>query len=328
MSKIKTVDEFKYQLTAIKPEIEVIGEYYGNHKHIRCRCKKCKHEWDAIPCNLLNKPSVGCPKCASIIRGIHKTETYHKKFKDRLAKINNNIEIIGILKRAKDHIDVRCKICGHEWSPIQDSLLQGKGCPECSIRKSSKNRMLSPEEFINRCKETSPYIEILGEYNGVKKYINVMCKNCGLQFSTIADNLLQGSGCPSCNSSKGERKVASILEKYGIDFNSQHTFEECRNIRTLPFDFYLPDYNICIEYDGEQHFKPIDYFGGKEYFDRRKENDTIKTNFCKNNNINLVRIPYYMFNNVEDILFDEINIIQHLIDTAPLDYSSEDFDFY
>lgn len=324
MSKLKTVDEFKDQLMEIKPDIEVVGEYYGNHKHISCRCKKCNHEWNAIPCNLLNKASVGCPKCASIARGIKKTETYHKKFRDRLLKINENIEIVGLLKKAKDHIDVRCKICGHEWAPTQDSLLQGKGCPECSVKKAAKSRMMSTEEFVNRCNKTSPYVEVLGEYNGVKNYINVVCKKCGFYYSTIADNLLQGSGCPICNMSKGERKVASLLDKYHIDFDQQHTFLECRNRRVLPFDFYLPDYNICIEYDGEQHFKPIDHFGGQEYFVKRQENDSIKTNFCQENDIGLVRIPYYMSNELEDILFEELNIIDYLIDTSPLDYAFED----
>lgn len=324
MSKLKTVDEFKNQLMEIKPDIEVVGEYFGNHKHIRCRCKKCNHEWNAIPCNLLNKPSVGCPKCASIERGIKKTETYHKKFRDRLLKINKDIEIVGALKKAKDHVDVKCKICGHEWSPTQDSLLQGKGCPKCGTKKAAKSRMMPAEEFVNRCNEISPYIEVLGEYNGVKNYIDVACKKCGFRYSTIADNLLQGSGCPVCNMSKGERKVASLLDKYRIDFDQQYTFLGCRNRRVLPFDFYLPDYNICIEYDGEQHFKPIDHFGGQEYFDKRKENDLIKTRFCEENDIGLVRIPYYMSNELEDILFEELNIIDYIIGTSPIDYSFED----
>ena len=78
----------------------------------------------------------------------------------------------------------------------------------------------------------------------------------------------------------------------------------------MPFDFYLPDYNICIEYDGEEHFQPVEFFGGEEKFQRRIENDEIKNNYCKNNNIKLIRIPYfdkaviddkYLLNKIEGI---------------------------
>ena len=84
--------------------------------------------------------------------------------------------------------------------------------------------------------------------------------------------------------------------------------------KTLPFDFYIPDLNICIEYDGEQHFEPVDFGGkGKEYAEKRfkaqQKRDNIKTEYCKNNNIKLIRIPYWEFDNVENILKQELNIL-------------------
>ena len=328
MPRKKTLEEFKEQMILLKPEIDIIGDYLGDTKYIRCKCKQCQHEWDATPHNLIHHPSTKCPKCASITRGIHKTESSNKNFIERMSKINSNIEIMGIPRKAKDHIDVKCKICGHEWAPIQDSLLRGKGCPKCRNKKLSKDRMMPFEEFENRCKVSSPDVAILGEYTGVKKHIDVMCKKCGRKYNTIAEYLLQGCGCPTCSSSKGERQVGSILERYGINFCPQYTFDECKNIKPLPFDFYIPDYNVCIEYDGEQHFNPIEHFGGREAFQRRKVNDAIKTAFCENNNIRLIRIPYFMFSDVEDILFDELDIIEYLIDTSPLDYDfDEDFLF-
>jgi len=72
----------------------------------------------------------------------------------------------------------------------------------------------------------------------------------------------------------------------------QKTFDSCRSVYVLPFDFYLPEQNICIEYDGEQHYKVIKYWGGENGFLMRQKRDKIKTDYCKDNNIKLIRIRY------------------------------------
>ena len=79
-------------------------------------------------------------------------------------------------------------------------------------------------------------------------------------------------------------------------------FKECKNIFPLPFDFYIPHKDICIEYDGEQHYKPIEYFGGVKKFKRLKRNDNIKNKYCKENNIKLIRIKYSQYKNIDKIL--------------------------
>ena len=80
------------------------------------------------------------------------------------------------------------------------------------------------------------------------------------------------------------------------------TFDSCLDIRKLKFDFYLLDYNICIEFDGYQHFKSVKWFGGDEYLDNIKRKDNIKTQFCKDNNIELLRIKYNQINKIDEIL--------------------------
>lgn len=87
--------------------------------------------------------------------------------------------------------------------------------------------------------------------------------------------------------------IRKILQQEKISFVQEYSFDNCVNPKTgykLRFDFYLPDYNICIEYDGEQHYKEIPFF--KDSVKSGQYRDTIKTQFCKNNNIKLVRIPY------------------------------------
>ena len=94
------------------------------------------------------------------------------------------------------------------------------------------------------------------------------------------------------------------MEKYNVVFIPQKRFDDCRRIYPLPFDFYLPSYNTIIEYDGEGHYYPVDFKGhdGTETFQRTAKNDKIKNEYCKNNNINLIRIPYWDYDNIEMIL--------------------------
>ena len=89
-----------------------------------------------------------------------------------------------------------------------------------------------------------------------------------------------------------ENFIASILSKHKIKYIPQAKFQECRNIHPLKFDFYLYEYNTIIEYDGEQHDKPIKFFGGEEAFAKRIKNDNIKNCYCKENDINLIRLSY------------------------------------
>ena len=82
----------------------------------------------------------------------------------------------------------------------------------------------------------------------------------------------------------------------------QKTFPECKNIKLLPFDFYLPDLNMCIEFDGDQHHKIIQRFGGESGFIYRQNNDKIKTNYCENNNIFLIRLKNKEYKDLIEII--------------------------
>ena len=103
------------------------------------------------------------------------------------------------------------------------------------------------------------------------------------------DHIHNKQGCSKCNISKGEDKIKNLLNKYNINFEEQKKFQNCKNIKELPFDFYLPNYNICIEFDGEQHFKENHYFN-KKIVMKIKKRDNIKTNYCIDNKIKLIRL--------------------------------------
>ena len=113
-------------------------------------------------------------------------------------------------------------------------------------------------------KNVHPNIVLRGNYVGT--HINTLheCLTCGCEWNPRPSNLLTGYGCPECNESKGEKQVGLWLRQHDIMYVSQKRFDDCCDKKSLPFDFYLPNYNTCIEYQGKQHYESIEYFGGEE----------------------------------------------------------------
>ncbi len=112
------------------------------------------------------------------------------------------------------------------------------------------------------------------------------------------------TGCPTCKESSGEKFVASVLDGLKIKYQQQKTFEACVDEKLLPFDFYLLDCNLCIEYDGRQHYEPVTHFGGQIAFETRQYHDMIKDIFYSKEeyDIPLLRIKY-------DVLFNQIKLM-------------------
>lgn len=102
-------------------------------------------------------------------------------------------------------------------------------------------------------------------------------------------------GCPYCNQSKGELRIQNWLDKHLIVYKAQFRFKECKDKRSLPFDFYLPTYNICIEFQGKQHYDQ-NYYKWRnnsfKNFKTQQKHDQIKRDFCKNKGIKLLEIKY------------------------------------
>lgn len=102
--------------------------------------------------------------------------------------------------------------------------------------------------------------------------------------------------------SKGEQRIRKYLRKNKIKYVSQKKFKACRFKRVLPFDFYLPQLKILIEYQGKQHYEPVKHFGGKKAFNLQKRKDKIKRAYAKKRKILLITISYKSFKTIEKIL--------------------------
>lgn len=279
MAKRKTHDEYVAELLQINPNVEVIGLYNGSSVKITHKCKIDGYVWDTQPNILLMGHK--CPKCSGRVAISH--DEYVKKVID----VNPNVEVVGIYIGARNKILHRCKIDGYEWEITPDHILRGIGCPLCSgkLRKTH-------EQYIQEVFSINPYIDVLEEYISYKTPILHRCKIDGYKWYACPSNILCGTGCPQCKASRGEREISHWLNEHLIIFETQKTFNDCKNKKMLPFDFYLPQHNMCIEYDGEQHYHSIDFFGGEEKFKKTIERDKIKTNYCLANNIQLLRIRY------------------------------------
>lgn len=130
--------------------------------------------------------------------------------------------------------------------------------------------------------------------NGKDDYLYLKCSYCETEWNTtnIHSYVNGGTGCPHCKISKGERKIKELLLHNNIKFEFQKKFKNCRNKKQLPFDFFINDVNVLIEYDGIQHFQPVEIFGGNKNYEQTLKNDQIKNQYCKDNNIRLIRIRY------------------------------------
>ena len=241
-------------------------------------CKKC--QYDNLP---QNNP------CTSQ-RLIEKFIEVHSNTYD-YSKVVSGSQKTSVKIICKKHGEFKQKICYH---------IKGSGCPICTEDKSR----LSHYEFLKRAVPIhgNKYTYLTEYKNSITK-MKMKCNVCNKIFYQIPGNHLNLShGCPYCKQSKGELKIEKYLEQNNIKFEIQKRFKKCKNKRPLPFDFYLPTYNICIEYDGRQHYQIIEYFDGKNGFNKRKHNDNIKTKYCLKNNIDLLRIPYTEFKNIENVL--------------------------
>lgn len=154
----------------------------------------------------------------------------------------------------------------------------------------------------------NPHILPLEKYKTDHEKILCRCTIHDYEWYVAPNKILHNpTGCPKCQLYKNEQCIANVLDSLNITYDMQKRFDDCRDKNPLPFDFYLPDYNMCIEYDGEQHFYADNYYNRiSNSFDIRKLHDEIKTTYCSQNNIHLLRIPYWENQNIEKILLTNL----------------------
>ena len=246
----------------------------------------------------------GCNQCGHDLTSEKKSHTQDEFVALANQKYDGKYDYSKVVYTdSKKYVTIGCPIHG-DFKQMPYHHLQAKvGCPKCANILSSDKFRKPKEDFINDANiaHNYKYDYSLVDYQNTNSKVTIICPKHG-EFTQAPRPHLKGQGCPMCNESRGEKLVNSILIKNNISFNRQKKFKDCHNTkegkscRRLPFDFYLPNFNTVIEYDGKQHFEPIDAFGGEKGFSMVKKNDKIKNDYCKTNNIKMIRIPYTMKN--------------------------------
>ena len=224
-----------------------------------------------------------------------------------------NVDEVRYINNASK-IKLYCTECDEYGSPHGDffitpaHLFQGQSCPKCA-----KNYRLTNDEFIQRCNiiHDNEYDYSKTQYEKTHKNVVITCPKHG-DFLQSPANHLRGQGCPKCDISLLENDICKLLTENDIEYKQQVTFPWLKYEKNLFLDFYLPEYSIAIECQGEQHFRPVRFsynIDANILFESNKKRDIIKHDLCKEHNIDIiyycrtiVDYQYVLYNNKEEIL--------------------------
>ena len=289
-----------------KEYICLSNEYINNKEKLKFKHLKCNNTF-MMPWNDFNNHNYRCPYCK--IKNRKKTTSqFDKEVKE---KFGNDYKVISEYTTNDKYVTILHEKCNTTFQLKPCKINFRKGCPICNktdYTKRSYNPLKTTDTFKKEVYElVGEEYDVLSEYKNCHDKILIRHNKCKNEFKIEPNNFIRGQRCPYCSNSRGEQKINKWLNDNSINFEKQKTFKYCKDKNVLPFDFYLEDYNICIEYDGIQHFKKS-WFDDDESFELRKYHDDIKTNYCKKNKIKLLRINYKDFDNIEKILKEYLSL--------------------
>lgn len=290
--KKKTNEEFvKEVYDLVGSRYEFLEVYKGNHIKIKCKHNECGYTYKTTPANFLRGRR--CPQCA-----INAKKTNKKFIQEVYDLVSDEYIFLEEYKDAETKILCRHNVCGYEWEINPSNFIRGKRCPNHAIR--------TEEDFLQKV-ESLVGVEytFLEKYKGANKKIKCKHNKCGYEYYVLTSNFLRGRRCPQCAESKGERVIREYLQNNNIKFKQEYSFDDLVGTSggLLRFDFAVfsnnNDLEFLIEYDGEFHYQDI-YEDGR--FELQQIHDKRKNQYCKDNNIPLLRIPYWKFDEIEEIL--------------------------
>jgi len=291
----KTDEYFKNEVfDSVGNKYSFIDRYFNNTTKLRIIHNECGHKYEVNPRDFLSGRR--CPNCKGkriSESATFKPEVFEKRFYDL---VGVEYTLLEPYKKAIEKVKVRHNTCGREYKVSPIKFVNGNRCPACVFKELGKSRRMSQDEFLERVEDISlGEIEVLGTYQGTQRKVKLKHKTCGIEWETVPDTIFRGGGCPHCKASLGEKEIERFLIDQEISYETQFRLKECRNIFPLPFDFAITSSKKVIgliEFQGEQHYRSVPYFGGVDGYKKRVKNDNIKLEYCKENGIPLISIPY------------------------------------
>ena len=301
----KDLSEYDGRALAESKGFEYVGmSKYDKKIWVQFICPKHRqYGVQEMPYNNMKRVVIGCRHC--IGRDDDEEETLRE-----MHKVNPFLELLEPYRGRTKRTQMLCTLHNVVSRKTPYDAIIGIGCVQCGLEKLSQQAKLPEDVFVSRLKGKFPHIVLKNGYDGITNLAKFHCENCNSDFMDYAD-YVERRGCPVCNSTSMEQQIAQVLTNHNIVYKPQFSFNDCKDKRKLPFDFYLPDYNILVEYDGQQHYRPVNFGGisdekAFENFKKTQRHDSIKTTYCESNKIPLLRIPYWESKNIEQILLDYI----------------------
>lgn len=192
---------------------------------------------------------------------------------------------------------------GIQYNTIDNIVNSHHACKYCSIDRVREFRVVPKETLIQYC--AGKYVTYHGQYTkNNETYVQYTCpkhENNGVQEMSLTHFKDSKSPCKFCGITSGELKIKEYLDEHHIQYEKEKTFDGCVYKNKLRFDYYIPILNCVIEYDGAQHFRPVKFSAHQdadESYSRNVIRDKIKNDFCESNNIKIIRIPYYQYDEI------------------------------
>ena len=273
-------------------------EYVNNKSKLTLVCTDCNEVFEKRYDVLVNGKNPKCNRCTKKDNGYKNSQRNFKEIED-YAKENGSEVVKFVTGKSRVEIHLKCVTCGETFVNKSKTDVMSKKklhCFKCSRLELVDTYKRHSIEYI------SNYVSNLGskllscEYENSESVIDVECSCCGTKVQRTFSSIRR-SGliiCEKCTDKlpSGELKIRDLLIKNDINFEMQKTFDDCKNKKKLKYDFYIPSLNTCIEFNGIQHYQPVDLFGGEEKFIQRQQYDKIKEQYCKDNHIPLLIIKY------------------------------------
>ena len=295
----KTTEQFKEEVyNLVRDEYSLLSEYINNSTKVKIKHNICNHIYEVKPSNFLT--GYRCPNCANNLR-----KTTEQFIQEVYNLVGNEFTVLGEYVNAKTEIEIKHNKCGQILKTTPNNFLKGCSCIYCS-NKFKKTTDVFKQEVYDLVGDE--YI-VIGEYITNDTKILIKHNDCDSTYYVKPSNFLSGNRCPKCKLSKGEYAISKILNQYEVKFEGEYKFKDCIYKSYLSFDFAIfkdDKLVLLIEYDGIQHYKPINRFGGEKAFIDNKLRDSIKTQYCIDNNIPLLRIPYWEFDNINKIILKKL----------------------
>ena len=283
----KTNAEFKKEVfDLVGDEYIFLDDYINNSTKLRVKHNKCGGIYEVKPNDFLNGSR--CPYCNGNAK---KTDAQFKKEVYNL--VGDEYTFLDPYVNNYTKLRVKHNKCGNVYEVQPSNFLRGRRCSYCANQIRYDKLVKTDAQFKQEVRDlVGGEYTFLDSYVGNRTKLKVKHNKCGNAYEVTPSDFLQGYRCPFCNSPKGETTIAKILDTFNIKYEPQKTFDGLRDIQPLSYDFYIPDQSILIEYQGIQHYQPIDYFGGDNAFKKQQKHDKMKSDYAKKHKYNLIAVPY------------------------------------